>query len=380
MDAVRAVETLASKNVRLLFAGEGPLKDSMEQEVAQRGLDDQININKFNSAELAFYAIDQAEETERSDISVLEGSLRLKYNGIQPPYKTLYTANPAECWLKDEFVNGKRTGSVYIPALPTDNPYLPDNYLAQLDKAFAYDPALLQAYKEGNWSLMVADSVVIPSKYLDDLKHTIHIQGGTKKCVSIDPGLGGDPTAIKVFINYAEVGQKILHTDNPKVIVMEAIALMQQYDVNVVAADSIGIGSSIIYGLNEIAEKMKIKVIPICSAEKALNPEKYFNRRAEMWWEVREMAIDRNLPYPEDSDTRKDLCSVKYGIRNGRILLELKEKTKVRLGRSPNQGDSYVYGIYTLNHIEALKPKVADYRAKREERDLDMQLEKLRGY
>ncbi len=42
MDAVRALEKLAGKDVRLLFAGDGPLKDSMEQEVARRGLDDQI--------------------------------------------------------------------------------------------------------------------------------------------------------------------------------------------------------------------------------------------------------------------------------------------------------------------------------------------------
>ena len=71
------------------------------------GLDDQDNINKFNSAEFAFIAIDQAEETTRADVSVLQASLRLRYNSITPPYKELYTANPADCWLKEDFVYGK---------------------------------------------------------------------------------------------------------------------------------------------------------------------------------------------------------------------------------------------------------------------------------
>ena len=69
------------------------------------GLDDQELINKFNSAELAFYGLDQAEETERGDVSVLSASLRLKHNEIIPPYKRLYTANPAECWLKEDFIS-----------------------------------------------------------------------------------------------------------------------------------------------------------------------------------------------------------------------------------------------------------------------------------
>jgi glycosyltransferase involved in cell wall biosynthesis len=42
IDTVRAVETLAGKNVHLLFAGGGRLKDSIQREVALRGLEDQI--------------------------------------------------------------------------------------------------------------------------------------------------------------------------------------------------------------------------------------------------------------------------------------------------------------------------------------------------
>lgn len=119
------------------------------------GLDKSENIAKFNSAELAFYGIDQAEEVDQEDIAVLEGSLRLTYNGKVPPYKTLYTANPRAGWLKTDFVNGRREGAKFVKALPSDNPNLPANYEDQLRKAFGHNEVLLKAYLEGDWDAFV---------------------------------------------------------------------------------------------------------------------------------------------------------------------------------------------------------------------------------
>lgn len=120
------------------------------------GLDDRDDVNKFNSAELAFIAIDQAEETEHEDISTLEGSLRLTYNGIIPPYKALYTANPRKCWLKQRYLNrgqSERSQSHFVRALPSDNKHLPYNYEDTLKGAFGHNPALLAAYLHGEWDV-----------------------------------------------------------------------------------------------------------------------------------------------------------------------------------------------------------------------------------
>lgn len=119
------------------------------------GLDKSENVAKFNSSELAFFALDQAEEVAQEDISVLEGALRLTYNGKTPPYKTLYTANPRAGWLKQDFVKGNRVGSKFVKALPRDNPHLPSGYEEQLKKAFGHNQPLLEAYLEGNWDAFV---------------------------------------------------------------------------------------------------------------------------------------------------------------------------------------------------------------------------------
>jgi len=70
------------------------------------GLDRIETINKFNSAEFCCDFIDQAEETAKDDISVLRSATfwRLSLGGVKMPGKILYTANPAQCWLKNEFI------------------------------------------------------------------------------------------------------------------------------------------------------------------------------------------------------------------------------------------------------------------------------------
>jgi len=71
------------------------------------GLDRTETINKFNSAELALYFLDQAEETQKDEISLLRAATfwRLSINGRKVPGKGLLTANPAQCWLKPEFID-----------------------------------------------------------------------------------------------------------------------------------------------------------------------------------------------------------------------------------------------------------------------------------
>ena len=49
----------------------------------------------------------------------------------------LYTANPADCWLKTDFVDEdtRQPNHVFVPALYTDNEHLPNNYKQTLEGA-----------------------------------------------------------------------------------------------------------------------------------------------------------------------------------------------------------------------------------------------------
>lgn len=95
----------------------------------------------------------------------------------------------------------------------------------------------------------------------------------------------------------------------------------------------------------------------------------YANLRAEMWWSLRE-ALDPkgNAPLALPPDARglaADLSAPKYDPRHGYIQIELKEETKKRLGRSPDEGDSVMLTFAPLNisdEIDLILPTKAMYR------------------
>ena len=357
------------------------------------GLDDRENINKFNSAELAFFALDQAEETERSDIGVIEASIRLKFNGIQPPYKSFYTANPAECWLKEDFVYGKRAGAIFVPALPTDNEHLPTGYIERLEKSFKYDQVLLEAYRDGNWEVMMSSRAVIPSKYMDELQGYTHHPDKDRFCVVCDPATGGDECVIYVFEHYLIRDMRILHTDDTMVIVGEMMILANQYGAQVFGVDVIGIGKGIYDRLVELTKRPvrpeeregkeedkypledeveERQVVGIHSSRASSDPERWGNLRDEIWWSARELVIDHKVAYPKDEELRRQLCAVRYKTisSDGKVKLEIKDETKKRLGRSPDRADDWVYGLWVIkNYVKSAnkavyrKPRQSSYNS-----------------
>jgi hypothetical protein len=64
-----------------------------------------------------------------------------------------------------------------------------------------------------------------------------------------------------------------------------------------------------------------------------------------MWWALREALSDGRIALPDCSKRlEEDLCAPRYKIAAGRtVKVEPKEKTKSRLGRSPDDGDAVVY-------------------------------------
>jgi len=67
--------------------------------------------------------------------------------------------------------------------------------------------------------------------------------------------------------------------------------------------------------------------------------EEYFNRRAEIYGELRNW-LDGEVSIPDDDDIETDLCSFGFTHRGEKILLESKADIKKRIRRSPDIGDA----------------------------------------
>ncbi|HCU58435.1 MAG TPA: hypothetical protein DIC64_00450, partial [Alphaproteobacteria bacterium] len=88
---------------------------------------------------------------------------------------------------------------------------------------------------------------------------------------------------------------------------------------------------------------------------KAINDERYANRRAEMWDKIREWLSDE-VELPKDEGLFDELICAgkKYDFR-GRLILEEKEEIKKRLGRSTDMADalalSFAEPVYDRGQI-----------------------------
>ncbi len=312
------------------------------------GLDDQNVVNKFNSSEFAFFAIDQAEETDRSDLSVLQGSLRLKYNGKQPPYKQFFSANPAECWLKNDFITNRKEGHYYIPALPSDNPHLPDNYNQTLIDAFGYDPVLLAAYKDGDWDALQPRQALITQTALGMLPRLPQDNFFQRKIVACDPSLGGDECVLYFIQDYEIKDTKYLQSNDTQIIGNDCCIFMTKHTCTDFVVDAIGIGKGVADYVRSAGKNVK----EIISSAKAADEYHFSNLRSEMWAYVAKRINEKSVVYPVDEKLRQQLCAVKYKTGAKKFELEPKADTKKALGCSPDRGDCYVYGIWGMSQLE----------------------------
>jgi hypothetical protein len=122
--------------------------------------------------------------------------------------------------------------------------------------------------------------------------------------------------------------------------------MMNRYEANLCAVDSIGIGAGICDRLRELGKNVEY----INSAERAGEENRFANRRAEMWWYAMEQIRQGNVIYPQDAELRRELSSTHYRVvdSSGKIQLEPKDKTRELLGRSPDRADAFVYGLWAL--------------------------------
>ena len=313
------------------------------------GLDNRETVNKFNSAEYNFFAIDQAEEVSLDDVSVLRGTRRLKINDQAIPAKGLFTANPAQCWLKSEFIENPSPEKRYIQALPSDNPYLPDEYIGILEEAFKHRQELLEAYLHGSWdALEGADQVIKDVWIREAAKNKFHNCQPSKLLVFDPARFGDDETVIYVMDGTDIVEEKVLGQKDGMYIANVVHIMAVEHRVSVVGGDSIGIGGPILDRLREMSDgAYQVRDIDSAERQKSGVPARYYNRRAEMWDVASKLFASGDVElHHEDSVLRSQLRTPRYEFRNGKILIESKEKIKDRLGRSPDRADAYVMGLY----------------------------------
>jgi phage terminase large subunit len=106
-----------------------------------------------------------------------------------------------------------------------------------------------------------------------------------------------------------------------------------------IMVDVIGLGAGVVDRLCE----MGLPARGVNVGEGSTVKEKYINRRAELWFEMREWFMARDCCIPDDPTLVGELTSPRYQFTsNGKMKMESKEEMKRRGLRSPDVADALV--------------------------------------
>lgn len=123
---------------------------------------------------------------------------------------------------------------------------------------------------------------------------------------------------------------------------METVGRVKASDAERKAVDDSGLGGGVTDRLNE----QFVDVIPYIAGSKAIESDRFLNRRAETWWLIREALRKNEISLPPDNVLAADLTNIKYTYTSkGQIKIEAKDDIRKRIGRSPDRGDALAIAL-----------------------------------
>jgi PBSX family phage terminase large subunit len=135
-------------------------------EIIYRGLGEESEVSsrakdKAKALEVGWLWIDEPSDVSYDAYRQMLGQLRwVCTTGQRPPYMAFLTSNPEPGWVKDRFIDPSSDTYImglgaqqaaFIPSLPSDNPGLPDDYIATMRAT--NDSDWIRRYMEGSWDI-----------------------------------------------------------------------------------------------------------------------------------------------------------------------------------------------------------------------------------
>lgn len=107
--------------------------------------------------------------------------------------------------------------------------------------------------------------------------------------------------------------------------------------------DNIGIGAGVYFGLRK---RSGVVVRKGDAREKAREDGRFFNRRAEAYWKLREVFEAGAISIPKDQDLINELSAITYDPANRNKIADKKEIRKKLGGASPDKADALCLSFF----------------------------------
>lgn len=192
--------------------------------------------------------------------------------------------------------------------------------------------------------------------------------------LGVDPGAGGDQAVIRERRGVVAGREWTTQTQDSEELVDLVVESINETGAAAVKVDVIGIGWGVVGSLRRRAKQGQhsAQIIAVNVGEASTNPKRFLRLRSQLWWEVgrgltEDLVWDLSMLEPEDQDRLvSQLTAPKYELDAARrIVVEKKEETKKRLGRSPDNADALLLAFFDGSgqgaaYLAAMKKRAAD--------------------
>lgn len=308
---------------------------------------------RFGSMQMTRGWIEEAGEIAAKAKSNLQASIGRWKNdvyGLAP--KLLQTCNPAKNYLYIDYYKPYKAGKLdswkrFIQALPQDNKKLSKEYLDNLIRSLSKNER--SRLIDGNWeyeddpsSLMDYDSII-------SIFSNSHIQPTGKRYMSVDVArFGNDKTIIRVWDGLRVIYKVYLEKNSTKEVadLIKKLYIEWQVPLTNIVIDEDGIGGGVIDNF----PRNTVKGFIANSKPVNLKPnENYENLKAQCAYILAD-KVKNKLIYERETNPElqemliEDLEQIKEKDTDsqGKRGIIPKDQVKETLGRSPDDGDTYI--------------------------------------
>jgi len=122
----------------------------------------------------------------------------------------------------------------------------------------------------------------------------------------------------------------------------------------VACVDVIGIGASVVDHLKRV---LRQNVIAVDVRQKPYNEQRFYNRRAELYWAVKDRFFDKTICIPDDDELVAELSTIKfkYNERSGKLMIESKADRRKRNLPSPDKAEALMLSFAARDEYYRIK-------------------------
>lgn len=328
------------------------------------------NFDRLGSYSLTGFAVDEAQRVTKQAIDTLQARLSLTSGaGWKTKPKSLYTCNPSKNWIYYDFwrpiiKEGKEIeNKKFIVSLYTDNPHIDhESYRQQILNTG--NKTQIERLLYGNYEydddptkLMEYDSIV------DLFSNPINEEDDTKYIIVDVARLGKDKTTIYVWYGLNVVQRKEIAKDklDKQMTVIEELRQKHGIGKSHVLVDEDGVGGGLAdFGGYKgfVANSRPIQTSNYAEIGQEKQGVNYKNLKAQCAHKLSQLVNTHKISIVCDVDTTVKQCIIEdlESFKQDKIdsdtafTIQSKEKQKELLGRSPDDGDSFVMRMFFELH------------------------------